>query len=142
MSEKKLQADCFQWADATFPETRKLLFHVGNERNTGIPYWIKNILKQKYPYVLALLEKYNKPKIQGAQLTAIGVVSGVPDLILLWKGKTYGFELKVEGRKQSPKQKLWEITATPHIEKYYLITNFEDFKFHFTQIVHGNTSTQ
>ena len=116
MSEDQLQSECYQWAWNTFPDTRRLLFSVpnGGTRNTR----------------------------EAMKLKATGLTAGVADLLFLWHGKTFAFELKVGSNKQSENQKLWEITATPHIEKYYLITNFEDFKYHFTEIVHGNTSTQ
>jgi hypothetical protein len=140
MTEDKLQSECFQWTWNTFPDTRRLLFHVPNERDTGIPSWIKKLLKEHFPLALEFLIRKSNPKIQGMRNKSIGVVSGVADLIFLWHGKTFAFELKVGTNKQSENQKLWEMTATPHIEKYYLITNFEDFKFHFTQIVHGTKS--
>jgi hypothetical protein len=135
MTEDQLQSECFQWAWNTFPDTRRLLFHVPNERDTGIPSWIKKLLKEHFPLALEFLIRKSNPKIQGMRNKVIGVVSGVADLLFLWHGKTFAFELKVGSNKQSENQKLWEITATPHIEKYYLITNFEDFKFHFTEIV-------
>jgi hypothetical protein len=114
MSEDHLQADCYQWAWNTFPDTRRLLFSIpnGGTRNTR----------------------------EAMKLKATGLTAGVADLLFLWNGKTFAFELKVGSNKQSENQKLWEMTATPHIEKYYLITKFEDFKYHFTQIVYGTKS--
>jgi hypothetical protein len=43
--------------------------------------------------------------IEGAILRACGVRAGVPDLILLKSGKTFGLELKAEGGRVSDAQK-------------------------------------
>jgi hypothetical protein len=77
-SEIQIQAECFQYAWNHYPLTRRCLFHVpnGGSRN----------------------------KIEGMQLKASGVVPGVPDLVLLWKGRAYGFELKTPTGKVSEAQ--------------------------------------
>ena len=142
MSEDKLQSECFQWAWNTFPDTRRLLFHVPNERDTGIPSWIKKLLKEHFPLALDFLIRKSNPKIQGMRNKAIGVVSGVFDLVLLWREKAYVFELKVEKNGLSENQLIWKLKVEQQGIPTYIIKNFEDFKYHFTEIVHGNTSTQ
>jgi hypothetical protein len=36
----------------------------------------------------------SRNKIEAGQLKASGVVAGIPDCILVWKGRAYGFEFK------------------------------------------------
>lgn len=67
-TEGKLQADCFQWFNNTFPHLRGLLYHVPNgEKRDPVT---ANLLKAK------------------------GVVAGVPDLEFHYRAKTYFFEAK------------------------------------------------
>ena len=78
MTEDQFQAGLFQWAYNTYPQIRKLLFHVpnGGKRNR---------------------REANKMK-------AMGVTAGIPDLVLYWKGQLYGFELKVGNNSTSDNQ--------------------------------------
>lgn len=110
--ELHLQTECFQWAWNYLPQTRRLLFAVpnGGKRN----------------------------KIEATQLKASGVVAGIPDLVLVWAGRAYGFELK------SPKG----VTSDAQIEVHsawadqratvYLIRDLEEFKFRLSVIVNGS----
>jgi len=43
-------------------------------------------------------------KVRGAQLKAMGLVAGVPDLMFLYKGETHFMELKAPNGKVSPAQ--------------------------------------
>jgi hypothetical protein len=111
-SETHLQSHCYQWAHNTFPDTRGLLFAVpnGGTRN----------------------------KIEAAQLKATGVVSGVADMLFLWKNNTYAFEFKFADRKQSLEQKEWEAKVKNHIAHYFLLNDADAFKYIFEKIVNGN----
>jgi hypothetical protein len=111
-SEAHLQSHCYQWAWNQFPETRKLLFAVpnGGTRN----------------------------KIEASQLKATGVVSGVADMLLFWKGNTYAFEFKFGAGKQSPAQKEWQQKVNGHIENYILVNDADAFKYIFEKIVNAN----
>ena len=77
MTEDRLQQDCFIWHSNTYPNKRGLLYH-----------------------------NFNNPRnaIQGAKLKTMGLVSGVADLTLLHKSKTYFFELKTTTGRQSKSQ--------------------------------------
>jgi len=46
---------------------------------------------------------YRRP-IEASIMNGLGVVAGVPDVILLHKGRFYGLELKARGGKSTPKQ--------------------------------------
>lgn len=54
----------------------------------------------------------------GARLARMGVVRGVPDLVLLWKGKAIGLELKADKGRQDENQRAvqlaWEQTGNPY----------------------------
>lgn len=49
--------------------------------------------------------------IEAAIMKGLGVTAGVPDLIAIKDGKTYGLELKAEGGRVGPKQNevLWQM---------------------------------
>ena len=110
-SEDRLQQDCIMWAWNEMPMTRFLIFHVpnGGSRN----------------------------KIEAALMKAKGVISGIPDLIFIWAGRIYPFELKV-GNNTSENQKrvkeIWEKNYV-HIKE---IRTLEDFKTNINQIIYNN----
>jgi hypothetical protein len=69
MTEEKLQAECYRWAVNTYPCLRfGCLFHVPNGGSRNIR--------------------------EAVMFKATGVVAGIPDLILIHQGKTFGIELK------------------------------------------------
>lgn len=105
--ESRLQARCFQKCWNEFPETRRLLFHVENERS-------------------------GSNKIDGARRKAMGLVAGVSDLILLMpRGKWHGLciEMKTTERNsdQSPDQKTWQVLVEKQGYRYEVIRTEEDF---------------
>lgn len=107
--EIKLQAECFQWAWNTFPETRTLLFAVPNGGK--------------------------RSKIEAMQLKASGVVPGIPDLLLIWDGIVTGFELKTtKGKTRDNQLDLHEIWRKNGIV-VHIIRDFEDFKHKFVKII-------
>ena len=110
MTEEKLQAECYQWALNTYTELRfGLLFSVpnGGTRN----------------------------KIEAMMLKATGVVAGIPDLILLNRGKCYGIELKIEKGRVSEKQKQVHEKWNQQGIETFICWNFEEFKELVTKIM-------
>lgn len=104
--ESRLQAQCYAWCWNEHPETRRLLFHVENERSDG------NV-------------------IDGAKRKAMGLVAGVSDLIMLIpKGPYHGLmiEMKTEDGVQSQVQKTWQVLVESQGYKYELCRGFEQFK--------------
>ncbi len=103
MTELQLQTECYKWAVNTYQELRfGCLFHVpnGGTRN----------------------------KIEAMQLKASGVVAGIPDLILINKGKLIGIELKTLIGKVSDKQiKVHESWKNQGIDTF-VIRTFEEFQ--------------
>jgi hypothetical protein len=81
-SEEYLQSLCYQWFHNTYPALRGLLFHIPNGGNRSVR--------------------------EGAKFKAMGVVPGVPDLLLCvpcgmaWHALF--IEMKAQGGKLSPAQ--------------------------------------
>lgn len=116
-TEGKLQADCFQWFNNTFPHLRGLLYHVPNgEKRDAVT---ANLLKAK------------------------GVVAGVPDLVFHYRAKTYFLELKKpngEGRLSDAQKKIHkQLDAQRFI--VWLINDFESFKY-IVECIVNDTSEQ
>lgn len=68
-NEDVLQADCWQWLWDYYEETRKCCWHVPNGGA--------------------------RTKVQAAQFTGMGVISGVCDMHFIWRSRLYIIELKV-----------------------------------------------
>ncbi|TWF38837.1 hypothetical protein FHW36_10660 [Chitinophaga polysaccharea] len=69
------------------------------------------------------------------KLKATGVTRGIPDLVLLWQGKIYGFELKVDSNRQSDDQVEVEKKWVSHSAAYHLVRDEETFQTHIKQIL-------
>lgn len=100
MSEIKLQSTLFLKVWNELPQTRYLFFHVPNGGK--------------------------RSKIEAMQLKASGVIAGIPDMLLIWNGILYAFELKTEIGKLSASQielhKVW----TKHNIKIEIIRDVND----------------
>lgn len=104
--EGKIQAECVAWFWNTYPEYRGLLFHVPNEGN-------------------------RESKTDGAYRKALGLVSGVSDLILLVPNEYFhalSIEMKTEIGKQSDAQIVWQQKVENQGYKYVVIRSLEGFK--------------
>jgi hypothetical protein len=77
-SELQDQAEFFQWAWNTYPDTRRCLFHVPNGGK--------------------------RSKVEAAWMKSSGVISGIPDLLFVWKGKLHAMEGKTEKGRVSDAQ--------------------------------------
>lgn len=106
--EGKIQAECFAWFWNSFPQYRRLLFHVPNEN-----------------------DRSDSNMIQGAIRKSLGVVSGVADLLfLVARGEYHGLciEMKDEKGQQSQSQKEWQKLAEAQGYKYVLCRSLGQFK--------------
>lgn len=84
MTEDQIQASFFQQAWNNYPQIRGLLFSVpnGGSRN----------------------------QIEAMKFKATGLTPGIPDMILLWEGKVYGFEFKTaQGRLSDAQERIHTI---------------------------------
>lgn len=103
----RLQAECFKDAWNTYPETRRLLFHVENELNMA----------------------GNNSRL-GAIRRAEGIVKGVSDLILLIpRGGYHGLmiEMKNTDGYQSRDQKDWQALVEAQGYRYEVVRTKDAF---------------
>lgn len=110
-SELQIQGACFQWAWNNHPQTRRLLFHVPNGGK--------------------------RSKVEAAWLKSSGVISGIPDLLIIWAGKVHAFEMKTEKGQVSDAQaavhKAWASQGVSVI----IIRSIEEFKGIFLNIINS-----
>ena len=98
-SEEQLQAQIFQWHWNNVPSERGLLFHVNQKARNAI---------------------------EGNRMKAMGVVSGVSDLIYLKPGgQIILMELKMEDGRQSSAQVEWEQKVKQAGYDYRIVRNLE-----------------
>lgn len=100
MNEEQLQAKCFQWHWNTYPQDRRMLFHIQ-----------QNMFGNAY---------------RGSLNKAIGVVSGVSDMIHIGRAVLF-LELKVRSNKQSPEQIDFENKVRARGFHYFVVTSLEQF---------------
>ena len=98
--EHQLQFDCVSWFNNAYPQLRGLLFEVNNNSVSGR---------------------------DGAIRLSRGMVAGVSDLLFIYGGTVYCFELKVENGRQSKAQKAWQKAVEGQGVNYYIIYIFEEF---------------
>ena len=135
ISEERLQADCFQWFHNNFPQLRGLMWHVANQRETGIPTWIEKLLEKPFPSALAFLKKMDKPELQGSKFKAIGVISGVSDLHFFYHGKIYFIELKTETGRLSENQVKWIESISSQGAEVAVIRDLQTFQNYINAIL-------
>lgn len=102
-SEDRLQQECFQWAWNNYPQTRRCMFHVPNERTV-------------------------RSVVEAARYKAIGVVPGAHDMPFFWKMRLYIFEFKVGNSTYSDNQKLFKEAMTTQGAVCILCRDIEFFK--------------
>lgn len=111
-SEDRIQQECYIAFNNKYPNLRKLLFAVPNGR-------------------------YRNP-IDAKILKMTGVVAGVSDMIFLYNGRAYLFELKNEKGVQSKAQKEFEKIVTNNGFKYYIVRDSKKFIEIIDYIVNNN----
>jgi hypothetical protein len=95
-----IQSNAFAIVSKMFPKTHGLLFHVPNGGSRNVR--------------------------EAANLKRTGVVAGIPDMLFLWKGKTYAFEFKSEKGCLSDSQKAVHEQWKEHgVEVQIIRTQFE-----------------
>lgn len=107
-NEGKIQADCFAWFWNSYPQYRKLLFHVPNEN-----------------------DRSDSNIIQGAIRKSLGVVAGVADFVfLVARGRYHGLciEMKDEKGTQKPAQREWQILVEAQGYRYEICRDLPHFQ--------------
>lgn len=125
--EEKIHASIVQYFHNTYclrhHSPRLIIFQVPNE----IANEIANSIKSKLPKTLhAMIQK--TIVVIMSKFKAMGLTSGVSDLIVLLPNEARFYEVKNEIGRQSDKQKEFEKIVTDLGFKYYLVRNLEDFK--------------
>ena len=104
MKEDDVQKACIRWFRLQHPS--KILFHVNNS---------------VYANGLTAMKRQ-------ARLKSMGVLAGVSDLILCYRGKTTFIEVKTDKGRQSPNQKSFETKAASSGFDYHIVRSFDQFK--------------
>lgn len=102
MSELRLQAEIFKWVWNTYPQLRRCFFHVPNGGKRG--------------------------KIEAVHMKAIGVVAGIPDLLLIYNSRIFAFEVKSQTGTLSDEQKKVHEAWKKQGVNVVIIRTFEEFK--------------
>lgn len=114
-SEAKIQADCFQWFNNSFPHLRGLLYHVPNGEL--------------------------RDPVTANKLKAMGVVAGIPDIVFHFRAKSYFFEFKKpETGKASKSQKKVHEALDKQRFIVWLVDNIEAFKYLVEAIISDTRS--
>jgi hypothetical protein len=113
-SENRIQAEAYLWFHNTFADLRGLLYHVPNGEY--------------------------RDHVTASKLKAIGVVSGIPDIIFHYKGKTWFFEFKASDGVVSKTQKEIHAQLTKQGFTVYVVRSVEDFQEKINFIVGNDTS--
>lgn len=100
--EHKLQCSLVKWFRLAYPKLAPLLFAVPNGENRN--------------------------PITGARLKAAGVRAGVADLLFLYNGRCFAFEIKATKGKPSEAQKEWASAVRDQHICYNVIRDFEEFR--------------
>jgi len=100
-SEDAIQAECYMWFNNTHKDLRGLLFAVPNGGA--------------------------RSALQGKIFKMTGVVAGVSDMLFMYKGNTFCFELKTNTGTQSEKQQDWEKKVSKHGFQYFIIRDLSTF---------------
>lgn len=115
-SELKIQAEVCTHIWQNHPETRYCLYHVANEAQRSPVEW--------------------------GQLKAAGFIKGIQDLHLLWRGVTYRIEMKGDGGKIDPWQKVVHKAHALQGSETYVFWNAEDAIRFIEDVINGVYSWQ
>lgn len=100
-SEARFQQECYTYFHETYKDLRGLLIHVPN-----------GMIRRK---------------MDAAILRGMGVVAGVPDFLLFFRGKTYFIELKTTTGKLTKIQQEYHEKLRAQGFEVYVVKKFEEF---------------
>lgn len=120
-SHDRLQQECFNYLWNAYPVLRRKFWHTPNENP-----------RQKGESLTAY-------KIRISKFKAIGVLPGVLDLVLYFKGVLYIFDVKLAGDSIKPAQRLFIDAISSEGGQFFEINNLADFKAYIDEIMksHG-----
>ena len=80
--------------------------------------------------IMTVLKMFKVPKITCIKIVAyfkkLGLLPGVSDLIIIWKGKAYCMEVKIKDGKMSLEQQLFKKNILVAGGKYEVVRGIED----------------
>lgn len=107
-SEQALQAECYLWFHNNYPALRGLLsYNLGNSRN----------------------------RAEGSRNRAMGLQKGRADMELNYQRRTYFFEFKLPGARQTAAQKQWQKIVEGQGFTYQVVSEFKQWKGKIRQIL-------
>ena len=101
-TEDEIQYECYIWFHNTYKDLRGCLFAVPNGGA--------------------------RSALQGKIFKMTGVVAGVSDMLFMYNGVTYCFELKTNIGKQSEKQIWWQEVVQKQGFQYFIIRDLNTFQ--------------
>jgi hypothetical protein len=110
MTHDQLQKSCFDFLWNYYPETRRCCWHTPNEQ-------------RPFPG-----ESKKAHMIRLTQAKSIGVLKGVVDLVLYFKGVLYLFDIKVGNDRLSEDQLKFIAAIEAQGGKFFEVNDFESFK--------------
>lgn len=111
-SEDRIQQECYMWFHNTYPELRGLLFAVPNGGRRS-------------------------PQ-EAKKFKLTGVVPGVSDMLFMYMGNTYCFELKTPIGTQSNNQIVWQELVVKHMFSYFVVRSKDQFEYLINGIIKGS----
>lgn len=134
----KIQQEIFMYCWNTYPQSRYCMWHTPNEfkKDSFLIDKVIEYFKGKLPYYFINLFKDHHQQfiIQLAKRKAIGVLKGVPDLTLYYRGVLYTFDVKIGHDKLSPEQIRFINTAAKNGGQFYEINSIDQGKQIIDQI--------
>lgn len=124
MTHNQLQQKCWMYLWNTYPESRYLAWHTKNED-------IPNKSETKKEYI-----------VRRSQDKAVGLLPGVWDLVLYWKGVLFIFDIKVGKDKLSEQQIRFRDQVISQGGQAFVIETLEVFETQCKNIFYGSTSQQ
>lgn len=120
-SHNRLQQECFNYLWNTYPILRRKFWHTPNE-SPRLPN-----------------ESITDHRMRIAKSKAIGVLPGVLDLVLYFRGILYIFDVKLPGDSIKPAQRSFIDAIISEQGQFFEINNLADFKAYIDEIMksHG-----
>lgn len=129
-NETQLQCKCVLIISQEFPQLRGKVWHTKNE------IFIRRIAIEENGKwrVETDAELEQRRRVEGGRNKAEGLVAGIPDILIRWRGLLFGIELKIDGGKLSDSQKelhyTWEkdggVPVVTFFDLYSVISYIRD----------------
>jgi len=121
-NENQFQAKAIILISQMFPQLRGKVWHTKNEGE-----FVRKAIQEGSGWrVETDAELELRKKVEGGRNKALGMVAGIPDILILYRGLLYGIELKQPSGVLSPSQKElhvnWNKDSVPVVTCYELFS--------------------